>query len=111
MDTTTRNDSHGNDTAAWWAIGLWIRLALAGALAAFGGVAMLAEQATLDLSALGLIVVGAAIGAGAKRMAQRAIDRLDAPPGAAADLGASGPPSSPEIRVQRRSRRAWAVSP
>jgi hypothetical protein len=111
MDTTTRNDPYGNDTAAWWVIGLWTRLAMAGALAAFGGVAMLAEQATLDLSALGLIVVGAAIGAGARRMAQRALDRLVASPGAATASKAGGPPSLPEVRVQRRSRRAWAVSP
>jgi hypothetical protein len=111
MNTTTRNEIYGADTAAWWVIGLWIRLALTGAMAAFGGVAMLAEQATLDLTALGLIVVGAAVAAGAKHMAQRAIDRLDAPPGAAAALGASELQPPPEIRVQRRVRRAWAVSP
>lgn len=111
MDKTTRNDSYGNDTAAWWMIGLWIRLALAGGLAAFGGVAMLAEQATADLSALGIVVGGAAIGAWARRMAQRAIDRLEPSPGAASVPGAGGPPSSPAMRAQRRSRQAWAVSP
>jgi len=111
MDQTTRNDLYGNDTAAWWMIGLWIRLALAGGLAAFGGVAMLAEPATADLSALGLVGGGAAVGAWARRMAQRAIDRLEPAPGAATAPGAGGPPSSPAMLVQRRSRRAWAVSP
>ena len=111
MYTMTRNDSTTKDAAEWWVIGAWIRLALAGAMVAFGGVAMLAEQAALDLPALGYVVVGAAVAAGAKRMAQRAVDRLDAPPGAAAAVEMSGSPSVTGMAVQQRRRRAWAVSP
>lgn len=111
MNTTTRNEIYGADTAAWWVIGLWIRLALTGAMAAFGGVAMLAEQATLDLTALGLIVVGAAVAAGAKHMAQRAMDRLDAPSGALAVPGASEAQSLPAAMPRGPRRRAWAVNP
>ncbi|MCC7217072.1 MAG: hypothetical protein IT517_09895 [Burkholderiales bacterium] len=63
------------------AYGVWLRVAIIGAVAAMAGVAQMLSGGAVALSALALAAGGAAVAYGGWRRACAALDSIDSPPG------------------------------